>query len=53
MAPFDNPSTAKLTTKISPVSKDDVIDEFGKKIKFILDGGRSKIGLESTIIDLT
>ena len=27
-------------------------DEFGKKIKFILDGGRSKIGLESTIVSL-
>ena len=28
-------------------------DEFGKKIKIILDGGKCKIGLESTIIDLT
>ena len=28
-------------------------DEFGNKIKFILDGGQCKIGLESTIIDLT
>ena len=27
-------------------------DEFGNKIKFILDGGSSKIGLESTIINL-
>ena len=25
---------------------------FGKKIKFVLDGGRSKIGLESTVINL-
>ncbi len=44
--------SANISTKISPVSKDDVIDEFGKKIKFVLDGGRSKIGLESTIINL-
>jgi Putative translation factor (SUA5) len=29
-----------------------VKEEFGNKIKFILDGGRSKIGLESTIISL-
>ena len=29
------------------------MDEFGNKIKFILDGGQCKIGLESTIIDLT
>jgi len=27
-------------------------DEFGNKIKFILDGGQCQIGLESTIIDL-
>ena len=29
------------------------MDEFKNKIKFILDGGNSKIGLESTIVDLT
>ena len=34
------------------MSKEDVKDEFGKKIKFIIDGGRSKIGLESTIVSL-
>ena len=30
----------------------DVKDDFGKKIKYILDGGKSSIGLESTIVDL-
>ena len=49
--PLAAPS-ANISTKISPVSKEDVKDEFGKKIKFILDGGRSEIGLESTIISL-
>ena len=49
--PLAAPS-ANISTKISPVSKDDVIDEFGKKIKFILDGGKSEIGLESTIVSL-
>ena len=49
--PLAAPS-ANISTKISPVTKDDVVDEFGKKIKFILDGGRSKIGLESTIVNL-
>jgi L-threonylcarbamoyladenylate synthase len=49
--PLAAPS-ANISTKISPVSKEDVKDEFGKKIKFILDGGRSKIGMESTIISL-
>ena len=49
--PLAAPS-ANISTKISPVSADDVREEFGNKIKFILDGGRSKIGLESTIISL-
>ena len=49
--PLAAPS-ANISTRISPVSKEDVKDEFGKKIKFILDGGRSKIGLESTIVSL-
>ena len=44
--------SANISSRISPVSKEDVKDEFGKKIKFILDGGRSKIGLESTILSL-
>ena len=49
--PLAAPS-ANLSKKISPVSKNDVIDEFGKKIKFVLDGGQSKIGVESTIVSL-
>jgi len=49
--PLAAPS-ANLSKQISPVSKNDVIDEFGKKIKFTLDGGQSKIGVESTIVSL-
>ena len=49
--PLAAPS-ANISTKLSPVSKKDVIEEFGKKIKLVLDGGQSKIGLESTIISL-
>ena len=49
--PLAAPS-ANLSRKISPVSKKDVVEEFGKKIKFILDGGQSKIGVESTIVSL-
>ena len=49
--PLAAPS-ANISSKISPVTKGDVRDEFGERIKFILDGGRSKIGLESTIISL-
>ena len=50
--PLAAPS-ANISTGISPVTKSDVKDEFGSKLKYILDGGRSIIGLESTIIDLT
>lgn len=50
--PLAAPS-ANISSKLSPTCAKDVVDEFGKKVKFILDGGRSKIGLESTIVDLT
>ena len=49
--PLAAPS-ANLSSKVSAVCSSDVKDDFGKKIKFILDGGKSKIGIESTIIDL-
>ena len=49
--PLAAPS-ANISTRISPVCYEDVKDDFGKKIKFILNGGRSSIGLESTIISL-
>ncbi len=49
--PLAAPS-ANISTKVSAVSKKDVEEEFGNKIKFILDGGNSKIGLESTIVNL-
>merc|ERR1711991_1081649 len=49
--PLAAPS-ANLSTKVSSVSSSDVKEDFGKKIKFILEGGKSTIGVESTIIDL-
>jgi len=50
--PLAAPS-ANISSKLSPTCAHDVLDEFGNKIKFILDGGKCKVGLESTIIDLT
>ena len=50
--PLAAPS-ANISSKLSPTSAADVVDEFKNKIKFVLDGGKSKIGLESTIVDLT
>ncbi len=49
--PLAAPS-ANMSTRLSSVQKSDVIDEFGSKIKFVLNGGRCKIGIESTIINL-
>lgn len=50
--PLAAPS-ANISTSISPVTKKDVLEEFGSKIKYVINGGRSKVGLESTIIDVT
>ena len=44
--------SANMSSSISPVSSIDVFDEFGNKIKFIIDGGKTKIGLESTVVNL-
>ena len=50
--PLAAPS-ANISTKVSSTCAKDVFEEFGRKIKIILDGGKCKIGLESTIVDLT
>ena len=49
--PLAAPS-ANISNRLSSVEASDVREEFGSKIKFILDGGKCAIGLESTIIDL-
>ena len=49
--PLAAPS-ANLSSKVSAVCSSDVTEDFGKKIKYVLEGGKSSIGLESTIIDL-
>ena len=49
--PLAAPS-ANISTRLSSVKASDVIEEFGLKIKYVLDGGRCQIGVESTIINL-
>jgi len=49
--PIAAPS-ANISSRISAVTSSDVKDDFGKKIRYILEGGRSSVGVESTIIDL-
>ena len=50
--PLAMPSANK-STNVSPVTAEDVYNEFKRKIKLIVDGGRCKIGIESTVIDLS
>ncbi|MDA7606476.1 L-threonylcarbamoyladenylate synthase [Pelagibacteraceae bacterium] len=45
--------SANKSTQLSPVSAKDVAGEFRGSLKFILNGGGCKIGLESTVVDLT
>ena len=49
--PLAAPS-ANITTQISAVQASDVEEEFGNKVKYVLDGGKCSIGIESTIINL-
>ena len=49
--PLAAPS-ANISSKLSSVQASDVIEEFGSKIQYVLDGGKCSIGLESTIINL-
>ncbi len=49
--PLAAPS-ANVSTRLSSVEVSDVMEEFGSKIKYILNGGKCKIGLESTIVNL-
>ena len=44
--PIAAPS-ANISSKVSAVTSSDVKDDFGKKLKYILEGGKSKIGIES------
>jgi len=50
--PLAMPSANK-SSSVSPVKAKDVAEEFKKKLKIIINGGVCKIGIESTVIDLT
>jgi len=45
--------SANLSSGISPVNALDVSDEFKNKIKIIINSGKSRIGIESTVVSLT
>ena len=50
--PLAAPS-ANISTKLSSVQASDVKDEFGSRVRYVLNGGKCNIGVESTIINLT
>ncbi len=50
--PLAMPS-ANLSSRLSPIQALDVFEDFQKKLKIIINGGKSKIGIESTVIDLS
>ena len=43
--------SANISGNVSPTKAMHVYEEFGKKIKLIIDGGASEKGIESTVID--
>ena len=50
--PLAAPS-ANLSSQISPTTAEHVRKSLGDKIRLIIDGGPSHVGIESTVLDLT
>lgn len=50
--PLAAPS-ANISTRPSPTAAEHVFDDLSGKIPLVLDGGKTNIGIESTVLDLT
>jgi L-threonylcarbamoyladenylate synthase len=50
--PLAAPS-ANLSNQISPTNADHVRGSLGERLRLIVDGGQSQVGIESTVFDLT
>jgi L-threonylcarbamoyladenylate synthase len=50
--PIAAPS-ANMYTRVSPTDASHVLEDLSGKIDAVIDGGRSKVGVESTVLDLT
>jgi len=50
--PLAAPS-ANLATRVSPTTAEHVRRSLGRKIRLIVDGGPSQVGIESTVVDLS
>ncbi|MDR2739514.1 MAG: threonylcarbamoyl-AMP synthase [Treponema sp.] len=45
--------SANLFGRLSPVRMEHVRDQLGEQVDFIIDGGRTAVGVESTVLDLS
>ncbi len=45
--------SANLFGRTSPTNAQHVVDDLDSKIEMIIDGGRTKVGVESTVLDIT
>lgn len=45
--------SANLFRRISPTTAQHVADDLDSKIEMIIDGGKTKVGVESTVLDIT
>lgn len=45
--------SANLSGRAAPVTAEDAMADLGDKIDMVIDGGRTGIGFESTVVDLT
>jgi L-threonylcarbamoyladenylate synthase len=53
---FDGPiaaPSANRSTHVSPTTAEHVRQEFGSDVELVLDGGQCRVGIESTVLDLT
>ncbi len=50
--PLAAPS-ANLSSRVSPTTAEHVQRQLGNRISLIIDGGRSQVGIESTVLDLS
>ena len=53
---FDGPiaaPSANRSTRVSPTTADHVREQLGGRVQMILDGGSCRVGIESSVLDLT
>jgi L-threonylcarbamoyladenylate synthase len=46
-------TSANLTGKPPATSAEEIVNQFGDRVDIVLDGGRSPVGVASTVVDLT